>query len=116
MKQKIYFWRVVTWGYGNNDSNTIPSHYSLISKEKVKIRRKELDLDQDLAYLIQQYNQSKIFSNVFFIFGINDIYIKCLSGNLFAHGEEEKIRNQLNKRLLIQHHLKIFFQFLKNII
>ena len=66
MKQKFIFGGSVTWGYGNNDSNTIPSHYSLISKEKSKnLGERSWILDQDLAYLIQQYNQSKIFSNVF---------------------------------------------------
>ena len=89
--------------------------FSLFSnlKEKSKNWEKGWILDQDLAYLIQQYNQSKIFSNVFFIFGINDIYIKCLSGNLFAHGEEEKIRNQLNKKIIDPASFENFFSVFK---
>lgn len=112
--KNLFFGGSVTWGYGNNDSNTIPSHYYLISREKSEnLGERSWILDQDLIYLIQQYNQSKIFSNVFFIFGVNDIYIKCLSGNLFAHGQDKKVRNQLNKKSIDPASFENFFSVFK---
>ena len=112
--KNLFFGGSVAWGYGNNDMNTIASHYSSISNEKSKnLGERSWVLDQDLVYLIQQYNKSKIFSRVFFIQGVNDIYIKCLSNDLYAHGQDDKIRNQIEKKIIDPASFENFFSVYK---
>ena len=112
--KNLFFGGSVTWGYGNNDANTISSHYSQISKEKSKnLGERSWVLDQDLIYLIQQYNKSQSFTNIFFIYGLNDIYIKCLSNNLYAHGQDKIIRNKLDKKIIDPASFENFFSVYK---
>lgn len=116
--KNLFFGGSVTWGYGSDDANTIPSHYSLISNEKSKnLGERSWVLDQDLIYLIQQYNKLKSFTNVFFIQGINDIFIKCKSNDLYIHGQEKIIQNKINKQKIdsasFENFFSVFNKYLK---
>ena len=120
-KSKAYFFGgSVVWGFGSNDENTIPSHFSSISSiTSSNYGESAWTSDQSLLYLMKLIKAGHKPDYVIFINGVNDI-AKCYSDkpNFYGFLQEDNLKIKLKEsiksysRISFENYFSIPIEFL----